>query len=391
MHSIKLIFFIIALGVSTIANSQYSLTGVISDETGTPIPSAKIFVKNSADLRSIADDNGYYEMRLYQGEYFLVITSSGFKTIEGYVTIGEHDVVKNFTLNPINIQDIEKMEVSAKKSNPGRDIMLKVVAKRNQLNPWNYPHSVEGYTKATETITRKVKKGADKKKKKKEAEQAKDPSGVEDPFAEQKKADRQLSNNMNLIEVDFTRHFGGKNKVKEIRNAYEERGSKRHQLYYTTTVKSNFNFFQNLLHLDDLHQTPVSSPISTPGIFSYKYRLEEQYVENGRNISKIKIIPRNISTTTLEGYIYVIDTLWLVQKLELTMEKGNLLIYDYFTISQIYDHPGDSICVLMNQKLSYGVKYSNESSECSTNTSFRNYNFNPEFPERFFNNELSIT
>tara|TARA_B110000285_G_scaffold123015_1_gene139087 strand:+ start:713 stop:3214 length:2502 start_codon:yes stop_codon:yes gene_type:complete len=390
MHVIKLILILLLAGSASSTFGQYSLKGVISDETGTPIPAAKVFVKNSAEHRSLADADGQYIMRLYQGEYFLVITSMGYKTIEGYVTINEQDIVENFTLRPVAIQDIDNMEVSAKKSNPGRDIMLKVVAKRDEINPWNRAHTVEGYTKATEKITRKEKKESNRKKKKKE-EKTKDPSGIEDPFSEQRIADKQLANDMNLIEVDFTRHFGGKNKVKEIRNAYEARGSKRHQLYYTTTVRSNFNFFQNLIHLDDLHQTPVSSPISIPGILSYKYRLEKQYVENGRNISKIKISPRNISTTTLEGYIYVIDTLWLVQKIELTMKKGNLLMYDYFSISQTYEHPGDSICVLVNQDLSYGVKYSNESSTCTTNTVFRNYNFNPEFPEKYFNNELSVT
>jgi len=196
---------------------------------------------------------------------------------------------------------------------------------------------------------------------------------------------------MNLIEIDLTRHYGGRNKVKEIRNAYKQRGEKFHQLYYTTTVKSNFNFFENLMQLNDLHETPFSSPISGPGILSYKYRLEEQYEENGRKIHKIKIIPRNIATTTLEGYIYVIDSVWLVQKLELTMKKGNLLIYDYFQINQVYDHPGDSLCVLTSQTLDYGVKNSKRSSKCTTVATFENYNFTPNFPPKFFNSELAVT
>ena len=55
------------------------------------------------------------------------------------------------------------MNVSAKKSNPGREIMLKVVRKRERSNPWSYPHTVEGYIKATEKIVRKEKKEKDKK------------------------------------------------------------------------------------------------------------------------------------------------------------------------------------------------------------------------------------
>jgi len=373
---------------------QQLIHGKVLDEEGIAIPFAKLYVKDQADLRTMADVDGYYEMRLFPGEYYMVITSTGYEQLESYVAIDDSTITRDFQLNPVTIQEIEGVSVATKKSNPGREIMLKVVQKRDSINPWNYPHSVNAYIRATEKIERKENKdGKTKKKKKKREEELEeiDPNGIEDPFAEKRKADEKLANGMNLVEVDLTRHFGGKNKVKEIRNGYEKRGSKYTHLYYTTTVKSNFNFFQNLLHLDDLHQTPVASPISGPGILSYKYRLEEQYEEGGYKINKIRIIPRNIATTTLSGHIYVIDSLWLVQKLDLTMEKGNLLIYDHFSISQEYEHPGDSICVLTNQVLNYGVKYKNETSEGSTVATFNDYDFNPQFPPKYFNNELAVT
>lgn len=392
--SLALLFLLFAFQ----ASAQQLVSGNITDERGEAIPFAKVFVKNSADLRTLSDVEGHYEMWLYPDEYFLVFTATGYEDRETYLTVTDHSETKDMTLFPARMKDIEDMTVEVKKSNPGRDIMMKVVAKRDTINPWNYPHTVHGYIKATEKIDLKNDSNDDEKqaeKKKKQAQEndgeSTDPNGIEDPFAEKQKADAAIANGMNLIEVDLTRYYGGRNKVKEIRNAYEERGNKRHSLYYTTTVKSNFNFFENLLHLDDLHQTPVSSPISAPGILSYKYRLVEQYEENGHKIHKIKIIPRNIATTTLEGYIYVIDSLWLVQKLELTMEKGNLLIYDYFTIYQEFEHPGDSMCVLTKQTLDYGVKYKGESSTCKTVVEFDNYDFSPVFPAKFFNNEVAIT
>ncbi len=375
--------------MSVFAFGQFQVKGTITDERGVPIPSAKIYVKNAADLRTVADIDGNYEMLLYPDEYFLVVSAAGYEDREAYLTVSDGPVVKDISLFPIQIQDIENVSVSAKKSNPGREIMLEVVKRRDSFNLWNYPHSVEAYIKATEKIDRDEEK--DDRKKRRDEEENTDPNGIEDPFAEQRKANEEFASNMNLIEVDLIRHYGGPGKVKEIRNGFEQRGEKRNHLYYTTTVKSNFNFFENLLHLNDLHQTPVSSPISGPGILSYKYRLEDQYEENGMLIDKIKIIARNTATTTLSGYVYVIDSLWLIQKIDLSMEKGNLLIYDYFQIYQEYDHPGDSLCVLTHQKLTYGVKYKESEHTCSTITNFNNYNFNPVFPKRFFNNELSST
>ncbi|MDX2361962.1 MAG: DUF5686 family protein [Crocinitomicaceae bacterium] len=373
--------------------AQYLVSGTIADEQGVSIPYAKVYVKNSADLRTMADANGHYEMWLYEGEYYLVITSNGYDLLESYVMVtGEGPVEKNFQLLPTKIQDIENVEVSAKKTNPGREIILKVIERRDQMNPWNYPHTVEGYIKATEKIDRKEKnKNARRKKKLVNTTETADPEGIEDPFAEQRKLNDAIASNMNLVEVNFTRHYGGRNQVKEIRNGYEKRGNKNTNLYYTTTVKSNFNFFENLLHLDDLHQTPVSSPISTPGILYYKYRLEKQYMEDGMKIHKIKIIPRLMSSTTLEGYIYVVDSTWLIQKLELKMEKGNLHIYDYFSIYQEFEHQGDTLCILKRQTLDYGVKYKNESSACATVAEFYDYNFSPNFAPKFFNNEVAVT
>lgn len=393
MHRLLAFFLVLFAGITTVC-AQHKLSGTITDELGDPIPFAKVFVKNSADLRTLADVDGTYEMWLFPDEYFLVFSATGYDDRESYVTITDQDEVKDIVLFPTKIKDIEEVSVETKRTNPGRDIMLKVVEKRDQMNPWNYPHTVDGYIKATEKIDRKAgdkKEEKDEKKEEEEEEENTDPNGIDDPFAEKKASDMKLANNMNLVEVNFTRNFAPRNKVKEIRNGFEQRGSKRNNLYYTTTVKSNFNFFENLLHLDDLHQTPVSSPISGPGILSYKYRLVEQYEEDGYKIHKIRIIPRNIATTTLEGYIYVIDSLWLVQKLELTMEKGNLLVYDYFTIYQEYDHLGDTMCVLTKQVLDYGVKYKDETSTCKTIANFENYNFSPDFTDKFFNNEVAVT
>lgn len=379
----KIVLFLFFLLPLFSGQAQRLLSGKITDEKNNPIPFAKVYVKNSADLRVQADVNGVYEMRLFEGEYFLVFSATGYEDRESYIVINPMDTKRDIQLFPVKVRELEGFDMTAKKTNPGREIMLKVVEKRDQINPWNVPHTVDVYIKATEKITRTGKEKA------KEADNA-DGKAIEDPFEAEKQKQLKLANDMNLVEVQIQRNFSPPSKVKEFRNAYTLRGSDK-QLYYTTTVKSNFNFFENLLHLNDLHQSPVSSPISTPGILSYKYRLEAQYEENGRKIHKIKIIPRNTATTTLSGYIYIIDSVWLVQKLELTMEKGNLLRYDYFKIEQTYSHPGDSMCVLTSQVLTYGTKFKDEISECKTVATYSNYVFNPQFSSKFFGNEVAVT
>ena len=381
---VNIFFAFFSLFLSSSIFSQVLVKGIISDERNSPIPFAKVFVKNAPDLRTISDANGNYEMRLMPGEYYLIYKAGGFQQRESYLSVNEGGLSRNVQLFP-SMLDIEKVDVKSKRFNPGREIMLKVVKKREKINLWNYPHSVDVYIKASETVNKK-----ESKKRKKRTEKTADPSGMEDPFAINKEKNENLANNMNMAELQATRYWAPPKKVKEIRNAYELRGSDRN-LYYTTTVKTNFNFFENLLQLDDLHQNPISSPVSNPGILSYKYRLTDKYEEDGQKIYKIKILPRRTATSTLQGYIYVVDSLWLIKKMEFSLNKGNLLVYDYFTILQEFDVSSDTLCVLKKQELSYGVKYKEESRFGYTNAVFSGYNFNPSYAKRFFGTELAVT
>src|SRR5699024_3793377 len=121
-------------------------------------------------------------------------------------------------------------------------------------------------------------------------------------------------------------------------------------LYFTTTAKSNFNFFQNTLYLNDLSKSPIQSPISTAGILSYKYQLVEKIERDSLpTLNKIKVTARNISTSTLDGFIYIQDSTWMVEKIDFTIIKGNLYVYDDFSIVQDFEIRGDTMCVLKNQ------------------------------------------
>ncbi|MEY4485598.1 MAG: hypothetical protein RL440_129 [Bacteroidota bacterium] len=356
---------------------QRLLSGFVTNESNLPLAGAEIFVKSATDMRTVADAQGYYEMYLNVGEYYLVFTADGYQDREAFLGMRDADTKRDIQLFPMKLSEVQEVRVTAKKSNVGRDKIMKVVAHREQLNQWSYPHEVDVYIKATEQRENTAKPKNENTR------------TDQDPTENQAKVPEWL-NKLQLAEVELHRSYAPPNQVKEIRNAYKAFGDVS-QLYYTTTVKSNFNFFENLLHLDDLHQTPVASPISAPGIVAYKYKLEEKYEENGYMISKIKISPRNTATSTLEGYIWVIDSLWLVQKLDLTMNKGNLLIYDYFRIEQDYQIQGDTLCVLQKQLLTYGVKYKNEVSQCKTEALYSNYNFEPAFAKRYFNSEVAVT
>jgi len=372
--------FLFPLFWSPSSFSQEILKGKIVDETNLGLPMAEVYVKNMPELRVRADVEGNYLMRLQAGEYYLVFQAMGYEPREIFLGVKEGENNLNIQLFPVDINELDEFSYAVKRTNPGREIIKKVVERKDALDFNQYPYSVDVYIRAKEIKSDELG--------------TYDHTENEDPFDEETMA--KLSklgklNNISIVEVEAQRHYSPPNNVKELRSGYSKRGDPS-RLYYTTTVKSNINFFKNMLYLDDLSESPIQSPISLSGILSYKYRLVEKLEREGQpTLNKIKIIPRNTAVSTLEGFVYVQDSTWLIEKLDLTIVKGNLYIYDYFQIIQTFDISSDTLCVLNYQELNYGVDYRKEKYQSQTITNFSNYNFKPNFPAKYFGNEVAIT
>lgn len=361
--------------------AQEILKGKIVDETNIGIPMAEVYVKNMPELRVRADMEGNYLMRLQDGEYYLVFKATGFEDREVFVGVREGENIKNIQLFPLDVKDIDEFDFSVKQTNVGREMIKNVVAIKDQLDFNQYEYKCDVYIKA-------------KEERKNEQNKSKNDKESRDPYkAEQELKRNKLGqlNNISLVEVEVERNYAPPNYVREFRNGYSKRGDDS-RLYYTTTAKSNINFFKNMLYINDLSESPIQSPISTAGILSYKYRLVEK-IERRKapTLNKIEITPRNSSVSTLQGFIYVQDDTWLVEKIDLTIVKGNLYMYDYFQIIQDFDVSSDTLCILEKQELNYGVDYRKESFTSQTIATYKNYNFNPDFPPKFFGNEVAVT
>lgn len=374
---IFILLFLLLYGADGIA--QGILKGSIVDETQMGVPMADVFVKNRPELRTRADIDGNYLMRLQEGEYYMVFSASGYEQREIFVVVKEGETVKNVQLYPIDVNELDEFDYAVKRTNPGRDIIKKVVEIKDQLDFNKYPYKCNVYIRAK-----------DNKESKEDPDEEDDEKTVRDTEDLKRKKLGDL-NNMNMVEVEMVRNYEPPNNVREIRNAYSKRGDDS-WLYHTTTTKSNINFFKNMLYLDDLNESPIQSPISTAGILSYKYRLVEKIERDGQpTLNKIKIEPRSVVTSTLQGHIWVQDSTWMVEKLDLKLVKGNLFVYDYFQVIQDFDVSSDTLCLLKSQEMNYGADYRKANFEGKTIVNYSDYEFYPDFPKNYFGNEVAVT
>lgn len=393
MQKWLLIFLVLILSGLTL-NAQNVLKGKVYDEMNLGFPLADVYVKNQPELRVRADIEGNYLMRLQEGEYYLVIRAQGYETKEVFVIVKQGENLRNFQLFPVKVKELESFDYAVERVNVGREIIKKVVDKKGFIDFNRFPYSCDVYIRAKDVKKNVPQEKSDEEDKSKKKAKEDDDEGLDARYADIESLKREklgALNNLNMVEVELQRNYAPPNNVREIRNAYEKRGSDRN-LYFTTTAKTNFNFFENMLYLDDLNESPIQSPISTAGIFSYKYQLVEKIEREGQpTLNKIKIEPRNMVTSTLGGFIWVEDSTWMVEKIDFTLEKGNLYVYDYFRIQQTFDTSSDTLNLLVAQEMDYGIAYKKDQFEGKTIVQYTNYNFTPGFEKGYFGNEVAIT
>ncbi|UKN03547.1 DUF5686 and carboxypeptidase regulatory-like domain-containing protein [Paracrocinitomix mangrovi] len=361
-----------------------SLQGFVYDESNNPIPFAKVYVKNFNNLGAVTDTEGKYFFGCDMGTYDVIYKCVGFEDQEVKVTIDKvQPTVQNVWLKQKD-NELNTVEVETKKRNVGWEIVQNVISHKKDLIKQFDSYNCEVYIKGVETYeTRQEQKNQN------QDETDEEPN---DKFQKQKdEINNKLNgeNRLNLVEINLEKHFQYPNKIKEIRNGYDKLG-RPDQIYFQTTTSGEFNFYESLIRKDDLHRTPIVSPLHPAGILNYKYKLKEVIEIENDTIYKVEISPRSVGTSTMEGFLWILKSEWVLTKVDVSMHKGNLKIYDNFRITQDYEKI-DSFWVVSKQSFEYDTKYFKEKVHGITTVSYSNWNFNPTYPPKFFNSEIGVT
>ena len=78
---IATLLLLLGVAFSTFAQQEVTITGVVSDDTGEPLPGANISVKNATGLGTITDIDGKYSIKVQQYQT-LVFSFMGFQSQE---------------------------------------------------------------------------------------------------------------------------------------------------------------------------------------------------------------------------------------------------------------------------------------------------------------------
>ena len=354
------------------ANAQYfKISGKITNDKLEALALVSIQVKGSVK-GTISKEDGSYELRLEEGTYDLAFSMLGYKTLLINVVVSR-DYVQNIVLETDEAKNLSEVVVRGKMKDRSEEIIRNVIRGKDDILAAAGSYSCNVYIKATQedSTHRKVKA------KKKQI----------DTISANLNGDLQR---MAMAEISLRFDHENDNRVKEERTGVVKRGNPE-TLFYLSLTEGDFNLYNNLLTSRVLSEVPFLSPVSYSGLAAYRYKVININRQDGRKIYTISVKPRQLSNVTVEGEIKILDSAWVILSAHFTLPGYHIPEYDHFEIDQQYSFVDNKAWMIIRQQFSYYSKTGNGKLSGETVASYKDFEFNKEFPKKYFGTELSST
>lgn len=216
---------------------------------------------------------------------------------------------------------------------------------------------------------------------------------------------------LNFIESQSTTYFQYANQFKSVVHGYRDFSEKRSgtvsitvsgddseryetvtnnpYLFYLDISDADFNFYHNLITVPKLSDQPFISPLSaTSWNLSYKYHLEESFIEDGRLVHKILVTPRNSEGPFFKGELYIEEGSWAIKSVNFQILPTNLNFFRYFQVIHNYERTPDQRWVKAREDYYYNVKDGKVMYYGNTIALHTDYELDIKHPKNYFRNEL---
>jgi hypothetical protein len=298
-----------------------SLKGRITDVKGEPLPFASIYLKGTSN-GTTSNVEGYYSFELSTGTHLMVCQYVGFQKLEFEINISAGNNIKNITLKT-NEKSLKEVVVK-NGENLALAVIKKTIKKRSfynkQIDAFNVNAYIKGNFKLDEipentALLSMLGGGGSKKETQEELEKSK---GI-------------LMLSESVSEVFFKRPEKFKINVLSSRVSGNKNG-------YGFSEPIFLNLYDNNVEIgSQLTPRGLMSPIAETALLNYKYELLSVYMEDGKLINRIKVIPRRKFEPLFSGIIDIIENEWRLHSVDLIADKDHQLeVVDTVKIKQVF-------------------------------------------------------
>jgi hypothetical protein len=311
---IGLIIILLTLSVGIVKAQKTEISGKITEEgTNNPVPYVSIVFKGTF-TGTMSDLNGNYNLSSTKPATLIEFTAVGYK--KQIFTIKANQVNK---LDVVMTEDIVSLaEISVKPGeNPAIPLFRKIVDRKKDNNPSNFPSWQSKLYSKTEIDIKNVKDVLRKKKLLKQFD-----------FVF-KYVDSLEVQGKTFLPVFFTEtvsnyfHSSPSNTNREEIIANKASGMTSDMItQFTGKMYEGVNPYDNYIMVTDLG---LVSPLNSLGLQFYHYYLRDSTMLNGKKIYEISFKPRLPQEPTFRGKFWVEDESFAVTKLEMQLsDKANI-------------------------------------------------------------------
>jgi len=361
----RIIFLLLSVCIS-LSSFAAKISGTITNEKGEPLPYSSINIKGSKEGTS-ANSQGVYFFQLSSGTYTIICRHVGYELQEKTITVTNEDAQLNFALKEQTVS-LGEVVVKAGAEDPAYAIIRKAIKQRKNYLNENDSYTCEVYSKGTMNLRDFPKKFMG------------ETVDFEDGDTSKKKM-IYLSETLSKLSVDKPNKL--KIEVLSTRVSGQSDG-------FGFAGARYFSFYENNVQISNsLNPRGFVSPIAENSLHFYKFKYEGAFSEEGKLINKIKVTPKRNYEPCFSGYINIVEDEWRIHSLELTLTKQSQMNFaDTVRIEQLYRQLGTNFWVIQSQLLYPAVKFFGFDAYGSFANVYRNFNTEPSFDKKYFNNTI---
>ena len=341
--------------------------GTIKNPKNETLPFVSVYIENS-NTGTSSNEQGLYDLPVSKaGTYTLVFQNLGYITLKKEIQINSFPFELNIILNEENIQ-LNEVTISSKENPANRVIRNTIDNRKGYLNKIT-AFTSDFYSKGIFRIKNAPEKIFGQK--------VGDLGGG---------LDSTRSGVFYLSETVSKISFKQPNLFKEEILASKVSGNNS-GFSFNQASEVDFNFYKNTIDLE----SKVISPIASYAFKYYTYKLVGTFYEGTHLINKIKVTPKKKTDNAFTGTIYIVEDDWAIYGINLSVtgpQMGQPMI-DELNLKHSYSYAkSENYWSLISQQIYFKFGMLGIHVDGQISTAYSNYNFNPQFKEKEFNNEI---
>jgi hypothetical protein len=344
------------------------VSGTIVDQSGDPLPFASVYLQGTS-RGTTSNVEGRFSLDLEDGTYQLVFQYIGYKQLIREVQLEGQPLELRIVMEEEAVE-LSEIVVRADQEDPAYRVIRAAIEKRKYFLKLIDTYACDVYIKGNIKFLNAPEKFL--------GQEIGDLDG---------NLDSNRQGIIYLSESEAKLYFKQPDQYKEIMKSTKVSGNDN-GFGFNQASEMDFNLYRNY----SLYNRQIISPIASNALGYYRYRLEGTFFDReGNLVNKIEVIPKRKEDPVYKGYIYILEDLWNIQSVDLTLMSGGMKIpgLDSLTIQQQYvpvQQP--DVWQIFSQTIDFQAGLFGFKLQGMFTAIYSDYEIEPELPDDFFNNEI---